>query len=718
MSIETNVANWGIELAFIRTRVGQEFEVIDSLSGVSNKATYFSTYGHFDVAAVRTIESLNTPYAVVLHRNVNESAPFRFFAHQNSSKSVFEETLTTAPAAIAVMAKIHPLLIGSQNGEARWRVAEAIREKLPKVFIFLGLGFSELLIIDTGADFAEFLATVRELRGLSGEPESESPALSKTTTFPFVSYEVVHRTRAYDLLKGSVEPVITISCQPASERAIAKVIRESGIIPKHIWGKNDLLLTWPNAITVANLIKFVCDFRGNPEVSQTLARTTTYWETPIHEQPIKEYVGSVTPYEFLETKEEQSLFTKLEQVRPHSLRASLSDLCLRLSACLRSPLLTEFYRDMVNTFEYVSNLLGHLVGHDPHKARHAGVQASRVADAARAAINQRYAGLELHPETLAHSPSPLLCDIRTVVAAATCVPHYIFDRLFEGKRAAEVWPGFVLFGGTYSPQWLDQDVLALPPSSLLTPIEEWWKITHEAAHAVFRLTNVDGELPRYWHDNLNASTKNEWSSLQMLAEQFANWFDWKYIFKADTRLYLRTIWRAWLQLPIVWQSKPQYFARSFGVTLAEDPEVIAATSKQNKYEGAIPLIRQRWNVFQELVRDLPNMREYLDEVQDLDVSRTFELTYALSPIAHWFETQYETRCGVTGLFRRMDPDYPELGAHAEQLLNGRVILRGINDPPRLHLALLKALDGNEPSLATHIAFLYSFENAYLGMRQS
>src|SRR5207237_149845 len=152
-------------------------------------------------------------------------------------------------------------------------------------------------------------------------------------------------------------------------------------------------------------------------------------------------------------------------------------------------------------------------------------------------------------------------------------------------------------------------------------IEEWWKATHEAAHAAFRLTKVDEILPPSWHAHLDKSSRDEMSSLQMLGEQFANWFDWRYIFKRDTAFYLQTIWRAWIGLPVVWQSKPQYFARSFAVLIAEDTDLIAAISKESKHQTAIPFIQKRWDKFQELVRDVPDMREFMEQAKP-DLERT------------------------------------------------------------------------------------------------
>jgi hypothetical protein len=690
--------------------VGREFIVAEAFASSRNtSSTYFTTYGHFDLVAIRCIDSLNDPFSVILHRDVFESAPFRFFAERDMSRAKFELALTGNPAALGIVIKIHPSFVNQDGGFARWRLAATIREQFPDVFVFLGLGFSELLLIPTGNDLAALMRVVRDLRGLTGGPGAL--VLSKTTTFPFVSYALVQREKRYDLLKGLVEPVVTIACEPASERAIAHSLHEEGISARNIYGKNDLLIAWDHPIAFGDLAAFVTNLRR--DWAKVISRTTTYLENAIVDAPLESNTPSVAPYEFMDQEEEQRLFDALHKTKPHSLRAGLSDLALRLSACLRNPLLSEYYRDMENTFEVVDDLLGKLNGGKPQIVRAAGAQATRVADAARAAMNQRYAGLELHPETLAHSHSPLLCDIRSIVAAATCLPHYVFDNLFADKRAAETWPGFVLFGGAYSPQWFDQDVLALPPSSLLTPIEEWWKVTHEAAHAVYRLTDVDRLLPVKWHAHIQSHCKGQMNSLQMITEQFANWFDWKYIYRRDTEHYLQMIWPAWLDLPSVWRSKPQYLVRSFGLLIAADAETIGAISKEPKQTGVMPLLRKRWNEFVRIVREVPGMLTFIDEIEDPELNNTLDLTYGIFPLIRWFEKEFEVCCGVTGLSERMAPEYDELAQHVADISAGKVILEPIPDPPRLHIALLRQLNHQPAPLAMEIAYIYSLENTYL-----
>src|SRR5206468_3012494 len=132
-------------------------------------------------------------------------------------------------------------------------------------------------------------------------------------------------------------PVVTVSCQPASEQAIAKAVGQVGVTTRHVCGKNDLLLSWTNKIEFSELAKFVSTFRTDWDASNLVMRTTTYLETPVGERQEEKYAGISSSYEFIDAEEEKTLFESLGRVQPHSLRAGLSDLALRLSACLRSP---------------------------------------------------------------------------------------------------------------------------------------------------------------------------------------------------------------------------------------------------------------------------------------------------------------------------------------------------------------------------------------------
>ena len=598
------------------------------------------------------------------------------------------------------------------TGEERWVVAMTIREHFPDAFVFFGLGFSELLFMSGGDDVAKLLTQVGRLRAQTAAGSVTRPLLSKTTTFPFISYALL-KQQDYGSLAGYVEPVVTVSCAPSAERLIATTVREQNIIAKNVYGKNDLLLAWRDPVLVSELAKFVSEFRQRWGDAGAVRKTTTYLETAIDEASTSITPTIELPVDSLSQAEEDELFAKLRCVEPYSLRAALSDLVLRLMTCLRDTQLAAYYQDMVNTLEFVQNVVETLGSSNELTAKEAQAAAARVATVARSAINQRYAALELHPETLAHSHSPLLCDIRTLVAAATCLPHFIFDHLIAGKRASETWAGFVLFGGAYSPQWYDQHVLALPPASLLSPITEWWKVTHEAAHGIYYTLFVSKKLDQAIYDYIkSADVNNELSATHIIGEQFANWFDWKYVFRRNTLLYLRLVWRSWIELPLVWQSKPQYLARSFAVLLCEDLASLAKAADQPREVGIMPLLKIRWQAFQEATNAVPRMDVFLSKLTDPEREEVFEMVCNLLSLLRWFEQKFEKACGVDALADRLSPSYDQLEKHVELLRKGNVILTGIVDPIRLHLTLLEALGTTAPSLSTEVAYIYSLQNCY------
>lgn len=728
--METCIANWGVELAFLRTKVGAEFEVANVLeANLSNTSCQcFGTYGYFDLAAVRCFDRLNTPYLVLLHHDIAESAPFRFFADQNNPpKDRFEQDLASWPGAILILAKIHAAVTRRNDGSARWVAADLVRKKFPQAHVLFGFGYSELLLVAGGDDLAVLLGEVSQLRQLRDPENSTQPLFFKTTTFPLLSCTQVHKTRAYELLKGKVLPVITASCEPAVERQVATELQDQGMFVYNVYGKSDLLIGWKDPIAIADLANFLTRFRQKWGATGTLSKTSTYLESRLQVLPGEtsdpdsssfkhsSAVASVPLPGLMTEEEENRLFEKLRTVEPHSLRAALSDLTLRLMACLNDPQIGEHYLDMANTFAFLPDLIDGL--RKVSAADAARYTAEAVVDLARAAINQRYAGLELHPETLAHSHVPLLCDIRTIVAAATCTPYFIFDNLRPDTRASETWTGFVLFGGTSAPQYLHQDILALPPSSLFRPIEEWWKITHEAAHGVFRALRVFEKLPDKYRAYIEEGVRESgWDSYFLIDELFANWFDWKYIFKRDTEFFLQHVWASWVRVPRVQMSKSQYLARSFAVFICPRLSEFIELFQNRWMERGLPWLKARWEEFVIMLRAVPGMPIYIESVTSEEKQATLNLVFYTSHILSFFENGFEQACGIEKLSERLNPAYPEVDEHIRLLKEGRVIAIPIKNPCRLHLELLKSLNNQPPSLAMEIAFLFSLENTYLKTR--
>lgn len=729
--METRIANWGVELAFLRTRVGAEFEVANALESNHSNASCrcFGTYGYFDLAAVRCFDHLNTPYLVLLHHDIAESAPFRFFADQNNPpKEKFEQDLASWPGAILVLAKIHAAVARRSNGSARWIAADLVRKRFPEAHVLFGFGYSELLLVAGGDDLAVLLGAISELRQLRDPENTSQPLFFKTTTFPLLSYAQIHKTKSYERLKGKVLPVITASCEAAVERHVAAKLQGQGMFVCNVYGKSDLLIGWKEPISIAELANFLTVFRQKWGAAGTLSKTSTYLESQLQvlpggpTDPVSSSIqhpsaaASVSLPGLMTKEEENRLFKKLQTVEPHSLRASLSDLTLRLVACLNDPQIGEHYLDMANTFAFLPGLIDGLT--KVAAADVARYTAEAVADLARAAINQRYAGLELHPETLAHSHVPLLCDIRTIVAAATCTPHFIFDNLLPDRRASETWTGFVIFGGTSAPQYLHQDILALPPASLFRPIEEWWKITHEAAHGAFRALRVYDKLPEKHRTYVEEGVRESgWDSYFLIDELFANWFDWNYIFNRDTEFFLQQVWTSWVRVPRVQKSKSQYLARSFAVFICPRlPEFIELFQSRWRERG-LPWLNERWEEFVAMLGAVPEMPVYFQTLTSEEKQATLNLVFYTSHILNFFENGFEKACDIEKLHSRLNPEYPEVHEHIRLLQEGKVIGGPIKNPCRLHVELLKSLHQQPPSLAMEIAFLFSLENTYLKTRR-
>jgi hypothetical protein len=722
--METRITNWGVELALVRTHVGTEFDVVNSCAKIpsNDKCRFFGTYGYFDLAAISCFCELSKPYLVLLDRRIVESAPFRFFSDsKNQSKEKFERDLDTWPTAIVVLAKINQKICSLHGGSVRWIVSDRVRKELPEAHVFFGLGHSELLIIMGEKNLPNLLKTVTgRLRILfDGSKNNNYPLFSKTTTFPLLSCAQIHSKNDYGILDGEFEPVITASCEPAAERSIAAELKKQGLKVKNVYGKNDLLIHWKQSIKTSELAKFLTFFRHKWGANGILTKTTTYLESSIPSDEKQQFANpagfQAEKYPELMTEEEERLlFERLAKIESPSIRAALSDLTLRLSACLNDPQLNIHYRDMANIFAYLPDLVESLGRKEQDVAFHASFTAETVTDLARAAMNQRYAGLEMHPETLAHAHAPLLCDIRTIVAAATCIPYYVFDKLKPSSRASELWAGFVLFGGSSSPQYLPQDILGLPSSSLFSPINVWWKITHEVAHAVFKTLEVYKQIPEGIRDYINESSRDSGiDDYHLINELFANWFDWKYVFNTEMDFYLKQIWASWVKLPLIWKSKPQYLARSFCIYICPKLNELISLLSQRWDQAGLPWLEAQWTEFTNILKEVPNMADYLAELSADEKRDIFAIAYGSGRTLLFFERSFEKKCSLENLTERLHPSYPKLKEHIQQLNEGCVITEEIIDPCKIHLELLRSQNGKRPNLATEIAYLFSLENTYL-----
>jgi hypothetical protein len=729
--MENGIASWGVELSLFRTAVGQEFEIIRRLkrSPLARDSIFFGAYGYFDLAAIHCLSDLSTPSLLPLDCDIVEAAPFRFFAdNANEPKANFLRSLKIWKTAIAVFFKIAPSIFSRAPNEIRWQTAQLVRENFKGSHVFFGLGFSEIFLLFGGDDLPAMLNKVTNFRYAPQKEKAFKRQLQiagtdyffvKSATFPFVSYENIHRKHKFHLLKGEMYPVVTVSCDPASEGPLVKQLPPEMEV-RNSYGDTDLVIYWKERkVLVSEFAKALTKIRDLAEPIGSVQKTTSYLETPALQQDTNLFAANKTTErpERL-SKSAAATFGLIDALEPQSLRASVTDLWLRLMPCLSNPHLESGYLDMANTFKFIKQILDEIAAPKTTKLRNrdARFELTLVCDLARIAINQRYAGLETHPETLAHSQSPILSDIRSMISAASCQPRFIFSNIFPNVPAEQVWSGYVIFGTTYSHQWYPQDILALPAVALYDPISEWWKTTHETAHAVYRLLKLQQRTPKKIYrlvDRVYGNTTR--STTQTLQELFANWFDWRHTFNRDTSFFLEVIWKSWLEIPIVWRKKSQYLTRTFTIFLAQDLQNFHRVSERGNNELIIKYIPAQWKCFTtSITQNLPEFKSYISQITKDELSEIFGDCVWLIPAVYFYDSKLEIVCQIQGLGKRLNPPYPKLAQHLQSLESGMVITDPIPNPCRLQVELLRCSRNNHHmSFRTQAAFVFSLENSYL-----
>jgi hypothetical protein len=724
------VAPWGIELSFLRTTIASEFQTVGRLRKNADLADvrFFATYGYFDLTCIKTLDDLLSPSALTLDSDITESAAFRFVSPaSNKSSGSFRRALDRWVAAVAVFLKIHPMHVENSPIATRWRFARQIAAEIPSAFVFCGFGSCELLVMLGGRDLAKLLRQVTSMReagrrnplnSLRRSLRKKSPLFVGTSTFPLVSYENVHRVSDYKRLAGKIEPAVSISCDPESEaRILSNYIRKVRIM--NVYGRHDLVITWPEPVPTAEFVQILSSMRKEWAITGCVPHTTSYLEISRCDSPAishgkgKRAVGAQQAFPSLESDLRRETLRKIE---PAGLRAAVTEVALRLNACSRDWKIGAHYADMLNTFEYVQQTATLLTkkGAAEHLRNSDRFELTRIVDLARRAILQRHAGLETRPELLAYAESPLLCDIRLLVAAASCIPYFIFDNLIPGQKAEQTWAGYVLFFGE-SPRWLRQNILALPASAIFDPIGEWWKITHEAAHAVFKILELEQRLgkryekiKRYVETHLNPTGVQ---ATRMISEVFANWFDWNYIFRRDTDFYISTIWQSWLNQPAVFSNAPQYLTRTVAILIASDLQRVTDLRQRGRRKRyLLPDLSKKLAHVERIISKYPAGADFMRRIDNQRENAVYALAERLHSLVFWLEKSFEADCGLTGLKTRLCPRYHNLEAHASALGRGNIVMQKVPNPCELHLRLMRKQRNTTSDIATDAAYIFTLAN--------
>jgi len=565
---------------FLRTKVGKEFEVADKIrsrfASIQSQPIYFTCFGRYDLLELVMVNSHTLRHRVPINEDIIETSSSLFYSWQGISKPV-DKWAVGSPLLVAVFLNVHPILIENPRFEAETQIIHLLQQRFGEdANIFLGMGHSEILLLFKGRNCDDLLRKVtdqiRKLKfgDIDIPPESfrgcpsETAIFICTTSYPVLAHPTLRGDQSYEKLEGYIVPEILIDCAPGLEDYIVEKSPQHSRV-RNVYGKYDLVIEWVEPVKTSTFAKELTDFRNSIVGKIGINSTCTMFKslnTGLPEKaPHTTFWGMTFPISssYL-AKEFSELSARLDPVE----RGQLLDFLGRFDAYYYRPESQSFFGDMVGLKHTVLTVLEQIQGANPEDRQLWQTYLSQVMDLANHAVYQRYAGIETHFEFDQHVPFPFLCDINGYTSAANSIPLFLFKSFFPEGTLNDSWPGFILFGQSYSYQWLPGHILSFQAGALFRPIQDWWGITHEIAHSIYWLTEFletieDPEISDYITKMGNIT---EQDFLIDIAEIFANWFDYKYFFAGNAQLYFPIIWRSWLRWERVWAHAPQYLLRS------------------------------------------------------------------------------------------------------------------------------------------------------------
>lgn len=350
---------------------------------------------------------------------------------------------------------------------------------------------------------------------------------------------------------------------------------------------------------LSKFAKELTDFRKNIENIDGIRSTSTIL-MGLNDLPL---IDNVTPPpvtddflpDFL-SKFDSSLQRQSNLLKP-DVKAQLYDFLGRFHNHLGRRESSYYFHDMQGIYHTIKWTIEELSTATEEKRPRLNMHLSEILDLANHGLYQRYSHLESHYELRTTVPFPFLCDINAYIGAASYLPCFIFEKFFNNQPTVDIWPGFVLFGQSYSFQCLPGAILSYPASALQRPVDDWWVISHEVVHAIYRLIKFneqviaeDGELKEYC-DKLSEETGlGFWIDIE---EIYANWFDYRYIFCREKNLYFPTIWRSWLRWYRVWTYKTQYLFRSLATFVSDELHVFHEIRTKSGYPATLKYLEEK-----------------------------------------------------------------------------------------------------------------------------
>ena len=517
----------------------------------------------------------------------------------------------------------------------------------------------------------------------NGNSGLSRPIFICTTSFPTVKHPHLQMNHSFEGLIGEIEPQIYIDCRPGLEDRIAKC-RPSGAIVSNIYGKYDIAVNWPEPVKMSWFAEELTKFRQNIGGENGVRSTCTYFKSARTSEknidnddlPIKSEIGD-------EWSRIRSEIIERSQILEGMERGKLLDFLNRLNSYLSRKETNWYFRDMKPIGMHILAELTRLAdpGIEPSEDLRRKANVSRILDIANHAAYQRYSGLDTHFDFHTGAPYPFLCDINGYISAAESIPNFLYTAYFGDKEEESLWPGFVLFGQSYSPEFLPGHTLSLPAMALLHPIKDWWSLTHEIGHCFYHLLDFWKKIPENNFGERIREKANDPRKIILvdIEEIFVHWFDYQYVFGGRADLYFPMIWWSWLRWRRPRAYPSQYVIRSFAAYMTGHLKELLEPQTQGR-EETLKVLRNKLEEMNTLIiQKVPEYKTLLSRVDETE--GIINAIVRLSDLLVYLQK----KCFNKDFNQRINEAYPQamLDRHVESIEKGNVINEPIPNPIKL-----------------------------------
>lgn len=693
------IGNMALLMSFIHIKVGNEFEVAKDLSKRFNSSNplpiYLTVYGNCDLMELVMVDSLSSRHHVPVNESIVESSTLLFYCWEGLSHPI-NDWLLEKPVAIVTLLNCDPALVVKESFKIEIGAIQTLQKRLgDHTNFFAGMGHSEILMLLRGNDLNALceqvshtvrnltLADLKQEGFYNGSSELDRPIFICTTSFPTVNHPHLHMNRSFEGLVGEIEPQIHIDCRPGLEDRIAK-FRPPGTTIRNIYGKYDIVVNWPGPVKMTRFAEEQTAFRQQIGGENGVRSTCTYFKSSrTSENNIDCDSLTIESEPDTQWSRIRSQIIEKSHILEDMERGKLLDFLNRLNSYLSRKETNWYFRDMK---PIVAHILAELTiladpALEPGEALGRKAYVSRILDIANHAAYQRYSGIDTHFDFHTGVPYPFLCDINGYVSAAESIPSFLYTAYFGEKDEENPWPGFVLFGQSYSPQFLPGHTLSLPAMALLHPIRDWWSLTHEIGHSFYHLLGFWEKIPKNDFGKRLRKKTDETRKILMvdIEEIFVHWFDYQYVFGGRAELYFPMIWWSWLrwQRPRTYPS--QYIIRSFAAYMTGHLKELVEAQKEGLDE-TLNVLRNKLEEMNKLITEkVPDYKILLDRVDEWD--GIIKVIVQLSDLLVYLQKQWFNK----DFHNKINEVYPTalLDRHVESIEKGKVISEPIPNPIKL-----------------------------------